>query len=129
MNKGESYQQELRDSQVRQVHLDAIVKSAMARVVSQIAGRQLSVHSHFHGSSAIQPQHLVTWNLFRRDSEWEIAKHNGLTSEIEGATRTERVAGGYPPEGVNLMMVSFTSDEDIQRQTGRQRLGVLQVTY
>jgi hypothetical protein len=119
MNKSESYEQELGERQVRQGHLDAIVKNAMTRVVSEIAGQQPSVHSHFfYGASAIHPRHLVTWYLFRTDSEWEVAKHNGLTSKIESATRAQLAASGYPPEGVNLMMVSFTSDEDIQRQTG-----------
>jgi hypothetical protein len=119
MSKSESYQQELRERQVRQVHLDEIVKSAMTQVVSQIAARQPSLHSHFfYGASAIHPRHLVTWYLFHTDSDWETAKHNGLTSEIENATRAQLAGGGYPPEGVNLMIVSFTSDEDIQRQTG-----------
>jgi len=33
-------------------------------------------------------------------------------------TRAELVLGGYTPEGAQQMMVSFTSNEDIQRETG-----------
>ena len=48
-------------------------------------------------------------------------KHSGLTSKIETATRAELAAGGYPEDGIHLMMVSFTSEEDIQRKTGHWR--------
>jgi hypothetical protein len=115
----ESYGQELRERAARQSRLDEIVKDAMARVIAQISGRQPAVHSHFfYGASAIHPRHLVTWYLFRTDSEWNAAKHGGLTSEIEHATRAELLAGGYPQEGIQPMHVAFTSDEDIQRVTG-----------
>ena len=119
MNKSESYEQELRERALRQAQLDEIARSAMARVIAQVGGRQPAVHTHFfYGASAIHPRHLVTWYLFRTDSDRETATRSGLTSEIERATRAELAAGGYPAEGVGLMHVGFTSDEDIQRETG-----------
>jgi hypothetical protein len=33
-------------------------------------------------------------------------------------TRAELIAGNYPPKGAEQMKVAFTSDEDIQRETG-----------
>ena len=119
MTSNKTYEQELRERDLRQKQLDGIVSAAMTRVMSAIARRQPSVSSHFsYGASAIHPPHLVTWHLFRTDAEWETAKTNGLTSEIERLTRAELVSGGYPAEGARQMMVSFTSDEDIQRETG-----------
>ena len=119
MAENAAYEQELRERAVRQKYLDGIVEGAMTRVIAKIANRQPPIHTHFfYGASAIHPRHLVTWYLFKSDSEWEAAKRNGLTSEIDAATRTELAAGGYPPEGVGAMFVSFTSDEDIQRKTG-----------
>jgi hypothetical protein len=56
--------------------------------------------------------------LFRTDAELDAAKANGLAAEIERLTRAELVTGGYPDEGSLQMMVSFTSDQDIQRRTG-----------
>ncbi len=119
MAADKTYEQELRERDARQKHLDGIVGAAMTRVMSAIAGRQPPVTSHFsYGSSAIHPRHLVTWYLFRTHAEWQTAKTNGLVSDIERLTRTELAGSGYPAEGARQMMVSFTSDEDIQRETG-----------
>jgi hypothetical protein len=119
MTANKAYEQELRERDMRQKRFDAIVSAAMTRVMSEIAGRLPSVSSHFsYGASAIHPRYLVTWYLFRTDAEWETAKTNGLISDIERLTRSELVSGGYPVEGAQQMMVNFTSDEDIQRETG-----------
>jgi len=119
MVANKTYEQELRERHERQKHLDGIVSAAMDRVVVAIAGRQPTLSSHFsYGASAIHQRHLVTWYLFRTDAEWETAKQNGLISDIERMTRAELVSGGYTQEGAQQMMVSFTSDEDIQRKTG-----------
>jgi hypothetical protein len=123
MTANKTYQQELRERRERQNALDLIVSAAMDRVLAAIAGRQPAVSSHFsYGASAIHQRHLVTWYLFRTDAEWETAKQNGLISEIERLTRAELVSGGYTLAGAQQMMVSFTSDEDIQRKTGGDHL-------
>jgi hypothetical protein len=119
MNTGKTYEEELQERALRQKRLDGIVTAAMEQVLAALAGRQPVLHSHFfYGASAIHPRHLVTWYLFRTDGDWETAKHNGLVSDIERLTRQGLVSGGYPPEGAKQMHVSFTSDEDIQRETG-----------
>lgn len=119
MASKETYQQELRERAVLQKHLDDIVTGAMKRVIAAVAHRKPAIKSHFfYGASAIHPRHLVTWYLFQTDSEWQTAKSNGLISDIEKLTRQELVEAGYPADGAKEMMVSFTSDEDIQRTTG-----------
>jgi hypothetical protein len=40
-----------------------------------------------------------------------------LILDIERMTSAELVLAGYTPEGPRQMIVSFTSDEDIQRKT------------
>jgi hypothetical protein len=123
MTANRTHEQELRERRERQKVLDSIVSAAMERVLAAIAGRQPAVSSHFsYGASAIHQRHLVTWYLFRTDAEWETAKQNRLISDIERMTRAELVSGGYTPEGAQQMMVSFTSDEDIQRKTGGDHL-------
>jgi hypothetical protein len=103
----------------RQEWLDEIATSAMARVVSQVAAEKPPISRHFfYGASAIHPKYLVTWYLFKSDSELKAARKNGLTARIEAATRAELAGGGYPEEGVGVMQVAFTSDQDIQRTTG-----------
>ena len=119
MPSEKSYQEELQEREVRQKHLDGIVTGAMRRVVMAISGRTPVIKSHFfYGASAINPKHLVTWYLFSTDDEWENAKNNGLIADIEKLTRQELVRNNYPEDGATQMMVSFTSDEDIQRTTG-----------
>ena len=118
MTAEKTYEQELRERSERQKLLDSIVSAAMDRVLAAIVGRQPAVSSHFsYGSSAIHHRHLVIWYLFRTDAEWETAKQNGLISDMERMTRAELVLGGYTPEGAQQMMVSFTSNEYIQRET------------
>ena len=119
MTVNKAYEQELRERQQRQKYLDGVVSAAMHRVVAAVVGRQPALSSHFfYGASAIHQRHLVAWYLFPTDAAWERAKVNGLTSDIERMTRAELVTGGYTQEGAQQMMVSFTSDEDIQRTTG-----------
>ncbi len=102
-----------------QAELDAIVRVATDKVVAAIAGQKPELHSHFfYGASAIHPRHLVTWYLFHTDADWDAAKRSGLTQFIEQRTREELAAAGYPANGVSEMHVGFTTDEDIQRETG-----------
>jgi hypothetical protein len=119
MTDEEKYAQELKERDIRQKYLDAIVEAAMKRVMAAIAGRQPAVTVHFsYGASAIHPRHLVTWYLFSRDADWKTAQSNGLIADIDRLTRAELIAGHYPPEGAEQMNVAFTSEEDIQRETG-----------
>jgi len=116
MTENRSYEEQL---QARQKQFDAIVEGAMSRVTSQIAGRQPPLHSHFfYGASAIHPKHLVAWYVFRTDSELKAARRSGLTSQIEVATHAELAAGGFPQDGVELVAVSFDSDQNIRRTAG-----------
>jgi hypothetical protein len=99
--------------------LDLIVHSAMLRVVSGIADRTPTLKAHFfYGAMGIHPRHLVTWYLFHTDADWQVARESGLIADIERLTRAELAAGGYPAEGFDGLMISFTSDEEIQRETG-----------
>lgn len=116
------YQRELRDRAARQKRLDAIVDGAMGRVTAQIAGRQPPIcDKFFYGASAIHPRNLVTWYLFATDAELSAARAGGLTADLDQLTRSELLAGTYPAEGVQLMKVSFASEEEIQRTTGGDR--------
>jgi len=117
MNK--TYEQELQERDVRQKRLAAIVQSAMKRVLSAIADRTPTVTAHFcYGAIGIHPRHLVTWYLFDTDADWQVARESGLVADIERLTKAELAGGGYPEPGLDGLMVSFTSDEEIQRVTG-----------
>jgi hypothetical protein len=60
----------------------------------------------------------VTWYIFDTDTDLKVAAESGLTAKIDVATRHELAAGGYPEAGIRLMHVSFTSKEDVDRNTG-----------
>jgi hypothetical protein len=91
-----------------------IAKLAMDRVMAAIEGGEPAVHSHFYYGG----KHLVAWYLFRTDAEWEAAKGNGLIAEMERLTRYELLSGGCPLARAEEIIIAFTSEEDIQRETG-----------
>ena len=119
MSTDEAYQQELQERDARQRHLDAIVKAATDAVIAATANTAPRLHSNFfYGATGIHPRHLVTWYLFATDADFAEAKRTGLTERIERLTRENLGRGGYPAESLTEILVSFTTDEDIQRKTG-----------
>ena len=111
------YPVELKIRAMRQRRLDEIAKAAMTRVLDTLSGRDPSVRKHFfYGASAIHPRHLVTWYIFQTDRDLEKARQSGLTSDLDTLTRAELTKGRYPTEGVQLMHVAFTSEEDVQNK-------------
>ena len=114
-----AYQQELRERDARQKHLDAIVKAATDAVAAAVARTAPRLHRHlFYGATGIHPRHLVTWYLFATDADFAEARRNGLTERIERLTREYLGQKGYPAESLPKIQVGFTTDEDIQREAG-----------
>ena len=114
----QEYQKELVERQKQQKQLDLIVEKSKNAVLKTIGNSDPSIYCHFfYGASAIHPRHLVVWYLFKTDKEYEIAKSKKLTDELDKLTRNELRKNGYPEEGLREIMVSFTTDEDIQRET------------
>lgn len=90
----------------------------MGQALSAVADRSPPVSKHFfYGASAIRSHHLVTWYLFRTDTDLQAAGDHGLTSELDKLTRSNLIKCGYPRRGARYMHVSFTSEEDIQRRS------------
>jgi hypothetical protein len=113
------YQRGLREREARQQRLDAIVKAATDTVVATIADTTPRLQSNFFfGATGIHPRHLATWYLFSTDADFAEAKRIGLTERIDRLTRENLEQGGYPAESIPEIFVSFTTDEDIQRETG-----------
>jgi hypothetical protein len=119
MNGDEAYQAELREREVRQRQLDAIVQAATDAVARAVADTPPMLDGHtFYGASAIHPRHLATWFVFRSDADLAQAQSSGLTTRIDRLTRDELRNHGYPPEGIPEIFVSFTSDETVQLEAG-----------
>lgn len=113
------YQKELLERGERQKQLDLIVEKSKNSVLKTIGNSDPPIFCHFfYGASAIHPRHLVIWYVFQTDKEYELAKSNKLTDTLDKLTREELGKNGYPDEGLRKIMVSFTTDEDIQRTTG-----------
>ncbi|HZD39654.1 MAG TPA: hypothetical protein VE131_02965 [Terriglobales bacterium] len=113
------YQKELVEREQRQKKLDAIAERSKNSVLRTLGNTNPLIFSHFYyGASAIHPRHLVVWYLFECDKDYELAKTNGLTDKLDKLTRDELRKNGYPEEGIKDVKVSFTTDEDIQRETG-----------
>jgi hypothetical protein len=112
------YQKELVEREKRQKQLDLIVEKSTNAVLKTIENSYPSIFSHFfYGASAIHPRHLVVWYMFKTNKEYEIAISNKLTDKLDKLTRDELRENGYPEEGLREIMVSFTTDGDIQRET------------
>lgn len=113
------YPLELRIRAIRQRRLDKIVKAAMEEVLRGVAAREPRIRKHlFYGASAIHPRHLVTWYIFQTDRDLDVARQNGLTSDLDPLTRAALTDCGYPKKGVPLIQVAFTSEEDVQNKAG-----------
>ena len=123
-----------------------IIKKAVAKTVSEFAGRTPKIYQHFfYGSFDIEPQYLVVWYLFETDADLETAKSSGYCAELETATIDALIHFGYPKEAFDLTkmktpnirfcngseeerqkildsltyrkaMISFTTKEDIDRK-------------
>jgi len=114
----DDYRNELVAREERQKKYDALVTAAMNRVLDSIRSRKPDVCSHmFYGATGIGPENLVTWYVFKTDAELADAKQNGLLKVIKKETRKELAAFDYPADGVARMMVSFTTEEDIERKS------------
>jgi hypothetical protein len=114
-----AYARELKERDVRQKGLDAVVKAATQAVASRISKRKPTLFSHFfYGAMGIDPRHLTMWYLFESDAELTDAKSSGLTDSIADLTRDELAARGFPEGAIPLICVAFTTQEDIQRVAG-----------
>jgi hypothetical protein len=118
MIKSKQYEQELREREIRQKQFDAIVKPTLERVMASVINRQPVVSKyHFYGATGIDPKLLTVWYLFLTDADQTIAKQNGLQLDLDRLTREELFSSGYSPKDIKDIMVDFTSEEDIERQT------------
>src|SRR5262249_34747878 len=113
------YPLELKIRAIRQRRLDNITNKAVRQVLNAVSAREPSIRKHFfYGASAIHPRHLVTWYIFQTEHDLEAARQNGLTGELDALTRGKLTDAGYPASGVKLMLVAFTSEEDVQNKAG-----------
>ena len=93
-----------------------------------------------------EPRNLVVWYIFKTDADLETAKSSGFCAELEATTIDALIHFGYPKEAFELTkmdvpgftfgngteeehqkfldlityrkaMISFTSKEDIDRET------------
>ena len=113
------YQDELKARDIRQKHLEAIVKAAIAEVeaafLKPFAGFH---HTTFLGVMGINPIHLAIWCFFAKDDDLKNAQETHLIDRIELAFREALAKHGYPGSAIPSIGVAFATDEDVQRTCG-----------
>ncbi len=114
-----AYEQELREREKRQWHLEDIVRAAIAQVEETVVTEiQDQYHfSIFFGAMGVDPVHLVIWYFLNRDADLAEARSTGWTDRIDAATRSALRDNGYPEAVIPQIHVSFGSHEDVERQT------------
>jgi hypothetical protein len=84
-----------------------------------VKDRKLMIFGNFHyGSIGINPKYLVIWYLFEKDSDLKEAEASGLVDELKKLTLMELKNNSYPESALSEIQIAFTSDEDIQKETG-----------
>ena len=84
-----------------------------------VKDKKPAIFSNFHyGSIGINPKYLVIWYLFEKDSDLKEAKANGLVDKLKKLTLMELKSNSYPESALDEIQIAFTSDEDIQKETG-----------
>jgi hypothetical protein len=114
-----SYQQELKEREVRQKRWEAIVSAAVQDVENSMLKNCAGFHSTtFFGAMGINPKHLAIWCFFKRDDDLRDAKAQQLTEKINDAMREALKSHGYPDFLLSSFFVAFATDEDVQRTCG-----------
>jgi hypothetical protein len=117
--RDEEYQREPRAQDARQEELTAVVHRATDTVTAALQGFQPAIlWSLSYGAIGLHPRHLVVWYGFDSDADQVQAGESGLTARIDELTRAELGRGGYPASAIPWVLVSFVSDETVQRETG-----------
>lgn len=87
--------------------------------MEMVKDKKPMIFSNFHyGSIGINPKYLVIWYLFEKDSDLKEAKANGLVDKLKKLTLMELKSNSYPESALDEIQIAFTSDEDIQKETG-----------
>jgi hypothetical protein len=91
--------QKLQTREILQKQLDEGAGKVMQIVAATIAGRSPLVRPHFfRGPSVVHPKHLVACYVFHTNTEWTIAKTNGLVQDIQTLTKEAFVTVGFSPK-------------------------------
>jgi hypothetical protein len=114
-----SYEQELKEREVRQKQWDAVVAAAIKEVEDSVLKHSQDFHhTTFFGAMGIDPKHLAIWCFFTKDEDLKKAEKEHLTDAVNQAMREALRKHGYPSFLVPSFFVSFATDEDVQRTCG-----------
>lgn len=114
-----SYEEEIKERDVRQKQWEAVVDSAIAEVEDSLLKHYPGFHhTTFFGAMGIDPKHLAIWCFFSQDEDLKRAEDEHFTVAVQNAMREALRKHGYPFFLVQSFFVSFTTDEDVQRTCG-----------
>ncbi len=106
-----SWQQQV---EARQKLIEPFVQRAIDRVCAAMGARRPKITgSFFYGAIGVHPKHLAVWFVFATDAAKNEAEANGLLYALDRMSRQTLREEGYDPAVLNIVGVSFASDEEI----------------
>lgn len=108
----------LRARAKRHKKLDAAVGAAIKEVENSILNSYTGFQQMtYFGAMGIDPECLAIWCFFKLDEDLKMAKADGFTDRIQNEIRNSLRKSGYPEKFASIVKVSFSTDEEVQRDS------------
>ena len=79
--------------------LERKIKKAVNKTVKEFENSIPKISQHFfYGAVEYSPNNLVIWYLFKTNAELELAKENGLCTQLIKETKRNLIDEGYPKD-------------------------------
>ena len=85
-----------------------IIELSIKETLNQVEEKKPDIVYHtYYGAYQHAPYYLVIWYFFSTDEDWNIAKSNGFTKEIENITISNMKRNGYPASAFEENYIPF----------------------
>ena len=84
---------------LKRIGLERKIKKAVNKTAKEFENSIPKISQHFfYGAVEYSPNNLVIWYLFKANAELELAKENGLCTQLIKVTKRNLIDEGYPKD-------------------------------